>query len=451
MAALPSRPMTDWQVPGYDVLELLGYGASGEVWRARERGSGALVALRRLAGGDRAAVAAVRRQATVVRSLPSPHLVRLRTTTRAGRDDVLVVDHAAGGSLAGLLQRRGPLAPGEVVTAVAPLAEALGQAHAHGLVHGRLRATEVLLTSDGRPLLDGLGTAVLHDPQDGHDPTGALGALADVWALGALAHELLTGEPPGTTVLASLAPRAPLPLVRAVESALAFDPTARPSATDLAAALLAACPALPLQGVVAAVVPPPGRPGLRLPALPLGLRRGSAGLRVSWLAGGARRALPAAAVVLALLAVAAVGRLWGQRAVPAPARVAAAAPTATDWTQVVDALDRSRGAAFAQADAGRLLDVYAPASPLLSSDQLAVAALGRAGRTADGVEHEVSSLAPVRVGADRAELQVVEALGSWAVRDARGQVVARAPAGAPRTVRMVLTRTPQGWRVLDVR
>ncbi|MGZ6827006.1 MAG: protein kinase domain-containing protein [Mycobacteriales bacterium] len=426
--------MAEWDVPGYDVLELLGFGASGEVWRARERSGGAPVALRRLAGGDRAAVAAVRRQATVVRSLPSPHLVRLRTTTRAGRDDVLVVDHAAGGSLAALLQRRGTLAPGEVVTAVAPLAEALGQAHAHGLVHGRLRASEVLLTADGRPLLDGLGTAALHDPEDGHDPTGALGASADVWALGALAHQLLTGEQPGPTVLGALAPRAPLPLVRAVESALAFDPTTRPSAADLAAALLAACPALPLQGVVAAALPEPVRRRLPRPHV----RRPE---------GVARRVLAGAAVGLALLSVAAVGRLWGHRAVEAPARVAAAGP---DWARVVAGLERAREEAFAGADAGRLLDVYAPASPLLSSDQLAVAALGRAGRTADGVEHEVRGLTPLRVGADRAELSVVEVLGAVAVRDARGRVVSSAPAGPDRTVRMVLTRTPQGWRVLQV-
>jgi serine/threonine protein kinase len=131
--------MSEWVVPGYDVQELLGFGSGGEVWRARERSSGTLVALRRIAGGDRDAVATVRAHATVVRSLPTPHLVRLRTTTCSGLDDVLVLDHAAGGSLTTVLRRRGRLEPGEVVTAVAPLAEALGQAHAHGLVHGRAR------------------------------------------------------------------------------------------------------------------------------------------------------------------------------------------------------------------------------------------------------------------------------------------------------------------------
>ena len=114
--------MSNWDLPGYDVMELLGFGSCGEVWRARERSSGRVVALRRLAGGDRQALAEIRRCATVVRSLPSPHLVRLRTTARAGRDDVLVLDHADGGSLAALCARRGPLSAGEVVTALALLA-----------------------------------------------------------------------------------------------------------------------------------------------------------------------------------------------------------------------------------------------------------------------------------------------------------------------------------------
>jgi hypothetical protein len=421
--------MSEWDVPGYDVLGLLGYGTAGELWRARDRSSGALVALRRLAGGDRPAVASVRAQATVVRSLPTTHLVRLRTTTRAGRDDVLVLDHAAGGSLSALLQRRGPLAPGEVVTALAPVAEALGQAHAHGLVHGRVDAAGVLLTGDGKPLLDGLGMAALHDAEDGLDPTGALGPAADVWALGALAHQLLTGRPPGTTPLAVLAPRAPLPLVQAVEAALGFDPTTRPGAADLAAALLAACPATPLQGVVAAALPEPHR--RRLPHL-----------RVLVVAGAA-----VAGVVLA-------GWAWGTHAVERPARVAttraATPPAGTDWRAVVAALDGSRAEAFRQADPTLLLRVYAPASPLLSTDQLAVAALQRARRTAEGVEHQVDRVTAVQTGADRAELAVVEVLGAYALRDAAGRVVERHPAGPATTHLIELVRTPTGWRVLHV-
>lgn len=446
------RPMSEWEVPGYDGLELLGFGTSGEVWRARERSSGTLVALRRLAGGDREAVAAVRTQATVVRSLATAHLVRLRTTTRAGRDDVLVLDHAAGGSLVSLLLRRGRLEPGEVVTTVAPLAEALGQAHAHSLVHGRLRASSVLLTAEGMPLLDGLGMGCLHDREDSLDPTGGLGAAADVWALGALAHLLLTGEEPGHTSLATLAPRAPLPLVHAVEAALGFDPTARPTAAELAAALLAACPALPLQGITAAAdpVPVPARYSARRVRR---VRRISRISRVS-----PRRALAAAAAALGVVGVAAAGWAWGAHATERPARVAATsrgpvtrAVPAPDWRAVLQAVDSARADAFAHADASRLAGVYAPGSRLLSTDQLAVAALARLRRTASGVEHEVRSVTPLQVAADRVELRVVESLGAFDVLDGAGRVLEKHAAGLPASHVVVLVKARPGWRVSEVR
>ena len=432
--------MSPWDVPGYDVQELLGFGTSGEVWRARERSSGALVALRRIAGGDRAAVAAVRAQATAVRSLPTPHLVRLHTTTRAGRDDVLVLDHAAGGSLASLLGRRGRLEPGEVVTAVAPLADALGQAHAHGLAHGRVRVSSVLLTEAGMPLLDGLGLSCLHDAEDIVDPTGGLGPAADVWALGALAHVLLTGEEPGTTGLAVLAPRAPLPLVHAVEAALGVDPAARPAAGDLAAALLAACPAMPLEGVTAVASPvPAGR------SAPRRARREP------------RRVLVAAAGGLLLTAVVGAGWTWGARSAERPALVTDATGPAPvpvpspDWRAVLGRLDRARAEAFAHADTARLAGVYGATGPLLAADQRAIAALARLRRTAVGVEHEVRGVTPVRVGTDSVMLRVQESLKGYDVVDGTGRVVGTHAAGFLATHEVILVRLPRGWRVSGVR
>jgi hypothetical protein len=433
--------MSEWDVPGYDVLELLGFGTGGEVWRARERSSRTLVALRRLARGDRAAVTAVRTQATTVRSLPTAHVVRLRTTTRAGRDDVLVMDHAGGGSLRSLLLRRGRLEPGEVVTAVAPLAEALGQAHAHGLVHGRVRASEVLLTAGGMPLLDGLGLGSLHSAEDSLDPTGALGASADVWALGSLAHLLLTGQEPGPTILASLAPRAPLPLVRAIEAALGFDPTTRPGAADLAASLLAACPAAPLEGVRAerelATVP------RKLPTL--------------------GRALTAAAMGFGVLGVVGAGVAWGQRTTEHPSRVAAASAepvrqsppseqevTTIDWPAVLRTLDSARSDAFARAEPALLLRVYSAGSPLLVADRAVLRGLAAQRRTAVGVEHVVRAVTPVRVGRDRAELLVAELLGAYDVLDGAGRIISEHASAKEVTHRVTLVASAGGWRVSQV-
>lgn len=424
--------MGDWVVPGYDLQELLGFGGAGEVWRARQRSSGATVALRRVAGGDRELLARIRAAATVVRSLPTPHLVRLRTTTRAGREDALVLDHADGGSLEALLARRRRVEPGEVVTVVAPLAEALAQAHAHDLVHGRVRASSVLLTADGRPLLDGLGLTCLHDADDTLDPTGALGAAADVWALGALGHRLLTGDEPGETPLAELAPAAPLPLVRAIEAALAFDPAERPAAHDLAAALLVACPARPLSGLQPAEQEPD----------PSKLRGQALALRRVLLAG-------VGAVVLA--AVVAGGWAWGHHGSAQAARVpVTSAPTPmTDWSAVLGQLDEVRATAFARADAALLDRVYVEGSQLLVADRQALSGWGPLRRTAEGVRHRVQSVQLVSEGRDAVVLRVRESLGAYVVRT--GTVRERHPGGGPVERVVVLVATPEGWRIAQVR
>src|SRR3954447_22658006 len=114
-------------VPGYTLQELLGRGGSGEVWSAVPRGGGAPVAVKVLLDGDPERQA---REAAMLAEFDHPHLVRLHEVVhqprRGGTPRVaLVLDLLAGGSLAALLARRGRLRPGEVVTAIAPIAAAL--------------------------------------------------------------------------------------------------------------------------------------------------------------------------------------------------------------------------------------------------------------------------------------------------------------------------------------
>jgi hypothetical protein len=266
-AAQPAEPPV---VPGYRLEELLGRGGSGEVWRAVPRSGGEPVAVKVLVAGDPERQA---REAALLGGLDHPHLVRLHEVVhqpgRGGPPRVaLVLDLLAGGSLAALLARRGRLRPGEVVTAIAPVAAALAHAHEHGVVHGDLSPGNIVFTAEGRPVLTDLGVArVLGEPAAGAvtppyvDPTvargGAPGPASDVFGIAAAAFHALTGIPPWNAAtpagtlevaatgvlpdLASLAPGTPPELLDVVARGLAADPHDRGSAAAFALDLRHAC------------------------------------------------------------------------------------------------------------------------------------------------------------------------------------------------------------------
>jgi hypothetical protein len=275
--------MSDLVVPGYDVVELLGFGSGGEVWLAREHATGAPVALKRLhAGADLAARDRLRREAAALAGVDHPHVLRLRSVVGAEESLVLVLDLATGGSLARLLATRGRLAPGEVVTVAVPLAQALATVHGQGLVHGDVTPANVLFTADGRPVLSDLGVArLLGAPHAGVSGTpgfldpalargGQPGPAADVHGLAATCLAALRGSPPydEAGVLAEgLADGSRLASV--LVSALAPDPGDRPRADELAAAVFEAAEALPVRVGPAVTEPHLVRPGAAEPVAPL--------------------------------------------------------------------------------------------------------------------------------------------------------------------------------------
>jgi hypothetical protein len=257
-------------VPGYTLEARLGRGGSGEVWRAVPRRGGAPVAVKVLVAGDPARQA---REAALLGALDHPHLVRLLEVVnqphRGGEVRVaLVLELLAGGSLAALLARRGRLRPGEVVTAIAPVAAALAHAHANGVVHGDLSPGNIVFTAEGRPVLTDLGVArVLGETSSGEvtpayvDPTvargGAPGPASDVFGVAAAAFHALTGIAPWNAAtpadvldiaadgqlpdLAELAPEAPAELLAVVTRGLSADPHDRGSAAAFALDLRHAC------------------------------------------------------------------------------------------------------------------------------------------------------------------------------------------------------------------
>src|SRR5215203_1031843 len=281
-AAERDRAPTPPGVPGYVLEALLGRGGSGEVWRAVPRRGGAPVAVKVLVAGDPERQA---REAALLGELDHPHLVRLievvHQPRRGGATRVaLVLELLSGGSLAALLARRGRLRPGEVVTAIAPVAAALAHAHEHGVVHGDLSPGNIVFTADGRPVLTDLGVArVLGEVAAGEvtppyvDPTvargGAPGPASDVFGIAAAAFHALTGVAPWNAAtpadtlavaaegllpdLAELAPEAPTELLAVIGRGLAPDPHDRGSAAAFALDLRHACRPepvrLPVDGV----------------------------------------------------------------------------------------------------------------------------------------------------------------------------------------------------------
>ena len=304
---------------GYTVLDLIGEGAAGRVYRALQHGSSdRTVALKRLApSADATAVERMRREGQVLAALDHPHIVRIHELVADGDGVAIAMQFAPGGSLADRLRTSGPLTPSELVAAITPVADALHSAHGNGVLHRDVKPSNILFTSDGEPLLSDFGVARWRDAPGltaagmsvgtaGYiDPDvadgGAPSARSDVYSLGVVCYEALVGGRPfrGTNALALLraadkgefiplteaAPAMPWALAAVIEQAMARRPDARfATAAAFAEALRATSGTIPPPALPLAVPPSPERPQLA----PLG--EGSFGTR----AFGPRPPLPPA-------------------------------------------------------------------------------------------------------------------------------------------------------------
>lgn len=279
----PGRP----DVEGYRVGRMLGRGSSAVVWLATEHASGASVALKCFERGPSGAAGgtepgseteeAVRREVRILSVVEHGHLVGVRDVVRfrAGDDGgtglALVLDYAPGGSLAELIAARGSLGPGETVTILTPVAQALSYLHGRDFTHGDVSPGNVLFTAHGKPLLSDLGVGrMIADAADAHpagtggfqDPTpvdpfrAGLQPEADVYSVAALGWYCLTGSPPPPepqrAPLPLLVPGVPAALTAALESGLRLDRRLRPSAADFAAAVYRSATAAPVDLTVSA-------------------------------------------------------------------------------------------------------------------------------------------------------------------------------------------------------
>lgn len=219
----------------FRLVELVSRGPGGEAWRAEDQVLGrlVLVTLPAEAGDDD------EQRARSVAGLVHPNLDTVLEVGVEG-DRVFVVTEPAGAPSLRAALAGGVLPPGEVAAIGVQVARALTVAHATGLVHGGLTPGRLLLHGDGTVTLTGLGLAAAVPAEaDYLSPEHAIGRPAgpadDVYALGCVLCELLTGRPPFTP--AQLSPEASPALDQAILSMLATNPADRPAAVQAEALL----------------------------------------------------------------------------------------------------------------------------------------------------------------------------------------------------------------------
>jgi TolB-like protein/tRNA A-37 threonylcarbamoyl transferase component Bud32/Tfp pilus assembly protein PilF len=204
------------RVGSYEIVEALGAGGMGEVYKARDQKLDRLVALKLLrpeAGGDPNAAARLLAEARAASALNHPGIA---TVYEVG-DDYISMEYVDGSTLAEHCRRREPAVP-ELLGIASAIAEALAAAHERGIVHRDVKPSNVLVAGGDRVKLVDFGLARLADPFSPDAPTesakvlegtvsymspeqlrgAALDARTDVFSLGVVLYEMLEGRPPFT-------------------------------------------------------------------------------------------------------------------------------------------------------------------------------------------------------------------------------------------------------------
>ncbi len=203
------------QMDGYEVLGVLGRGGMGVVYRARQVPLNRIVALKMILAGGHAQDEEKRRflaEAEAIARVRHPGIVQVYDYGTHEGLPFFSLEYCEGGSLAERLAGT-PLPPAEAAAMVEQLGRAVDAAHAAGIIHRDLKPANVMRTHDGTPKITDFGLAKRVEGA-GQTQSGALvgtpsymapeqalgrrdvGPAVDVYALGAILYEALTGRPP---------------------------------------------------------------------------------------------------------------------------------------------------------------------------------------------------------------------------------------------------------------
>ncbi len=203
-------------IEGYEILSVLGRGGMGVVYQARQNKLNRLVALKMILAGSHAGPADLARFQTegeAIARLQHPNIVQVHEVGEHEGKPFFSLEFCGGGSLEKKLNGT-PLPAREAAALVETLAWAMQAAHDKNIIHRDLKPANVLLTEDGTPKITDFGLARKLD-EAGHTASGAImgtpsymspeqaagkskeiGPATDVYALGAILYECLTGRPP---------------------------------------------------------------------------------------------------------------------------------------------------------------------------------------------------------------------------------------------------------------
>jgi serine/threonine-protein kinase len=214
-------PPPDWealpQIPGYELETVLGRGGMGVVFKAQHLKLKRFVALKMMLAGTYASpeeLVRFRRETEAIAALRHPHIVQVHDAGEVAGRPYFTMEYVEGGTLGQALSAK-PLSPRHAAELLATLASAIQFAHRSGFIHRDIKPANVLLAVDGmakvtdfglaRTIEAGpevtqsgapIGTPSYMAPEQAQGRASAVGPSADIYALGAVLYEMLTGQPP---------------------------------------------------------------------------------------------------------------------------------------------------------------------------------------------------------------------------------------------------------------